>query len=222
VRAMVSNATFNDYDWGMNVNVTGVFNGIQTFVPRMKQYGEGAHIATTCSMSGILPGATAGIYTTSKFAVCGMMEALRVELQDTSIGTSVYLPGGVNTNIRLSERYRPAALQNAPNPAATPSPAPAPQASPAGNVPPPAGMDPLEAGQCVLEGVRNNDLFIFSHPEFKEGMRERFDAVLASVPIGREVPAARLAIERVTMRVPLYAAETARMQANPRGPLKKG
>jgi NAD(P)-dependent dehydrogenase (short-subunit alcohol dehydrogenase family) len=37
-RAMFSNATFNDYDWGMNVNVTGVFNGIQTFVPRMKQY----------------------------------------------------------------------------------------------------------------------------------------------------------------------------------------
>ena len=43
-------------------------------------------------------------------------------------------------------------------------------------------MEPLEAGERVLNGVRNNDLFIFSHPEFKDGMQERFDAFLASVP----------------------------------------
>jgi NAD(P)-dependent dehydrogenase (short-subunit alcohol dehydrogenase family) len=228
VRAMISNATFNDYDWGMAVNTTGVFNGIATFVPRMKAYGEGAHIVTTCSMSGILPGAALGVYTTSKFATCGMMEGLRVELQNTNIGTSVYLPGGVNTNIRLSERYRQEQFRNSPAASVAPVPAapaqavnpPATNAPRPANAPPPAGMDPLEAGQCVLEGVRNNDLFIFSHPEFKSGMQERFDAVIASVPFGRTVPQERLAIERVTMRVPLYAAETAKLQANPRGPLK--
>ncbi len=110
--ATVSKGSFNDFDWGMAVNVTGVFNGIHTFVPRMLEYGEGAHIATTSSMSGILPGATAGIYTTSKFATCGMMEALRVELQATNIGTSVFLPGGVNTNIRDTERNRPEQFRN--------------------------------------------------------------------------------------------------------------
>ena len=120
VRAMLSTSSFNDYDWGMAVNTTGVFNGIATFVPRMKAYGEGAHIVTTCSMSGILPGASLGVYTTSKFATCGMMEALRVELQNTNIGTSVYLPGGVNTNIRLSERYRQEQFRNAPAGAAAP------------------------------------------------------------------------------------------------------
>jgi hypothetical protein len=84
-----------------------------------------------------------------------------------------------------------------------------------------AAMDPLEAGRSVLHGVRRNDLFIFSHPEFKEGIRERFDAVLASVPVGRVIPQERLALERVTMRVPLYAAEAARLQADPVGPLPK-
>ena len=39
-----------------------------------------------------------------------------------------------------------------------------------------AMMDPLEAGERVLNGVVNNDLFILSHPEFKAGMQERFDA----------------------------------------------
>jgi NAD(P)-dependent dehydrogenase (short-subunit alcohol dehydrogenase family) len=219
VRAEVGKATFNDYDWGMSVNVGGVFNGINAFLPRMLQYGEGAHIVTTSSMSGILPGARAGIYTVSKFASAGMMEALRVELEGTNVGCSVYLPGGVNTNIARSELYRPETLRNsgAPAPNAPPTRPPgAAAAVAAGAAPTAAGMDPLEAGECVLEGVRNNDLFIFSHPEFGPGMRERFDCVMASLPIGRSVPPARLAIERVTMRVPLYAAETAKLQAHPR------
>ncbi|MEY2854525.1 MAG: hypothetical protein RL030_1657 [Pseudomonadota bacterium] len=231
--ATVSKGSFNDFDWGMAVNVTGVFNGIHTFVPRMLEYGEGAHIATTSSMSGILPGATAGIYTTSKFATCGMMEALRVELQATNIGTSVFLPGGVNTNIRDTERNRPEQFRNAAAGTQPPRPATPPPAAAAGAPPSAArsdsgqsggmsaAMDPLEAGRSVLHGVRRNDLFIFSHPEFKEGIRERFDAVLASVPVGRVVPQERLAIERVTMRVPLYAAESARLQADPVGPLPK-
>ena len=220
IRAQVTQATYNDFYWGFSVNVAGVFNGIQTFVPRMLKYGEGAHIVTTSSMSGILPGAKAGIYTATKFASAGLMEALRIELEETNIGTSVYLPGGVNTNIRLSENYRPQALRNATPSQAIAVPPAAPPASAPGarppQGPPPSGMDPLEAGQCVIDGVRNNDLFIFSHPEFKAGIQERFDAVIASVPVDRTVPQERLAIERVTMRVPLYAAETAKLQANPR------
>jgi NADP-dependent 3-hydroxy acid dehydrogenase YdfG len=219
VRAEVGRATFNDYDWGMNVNVNGVFNGINALLPRMREYGEGAHIVTTSSMSGILPGARAGIYTASKFAACGLMEALRVELDGTNVGCSVYLPGGVNTNIARSELYRPTELRNSGTPAPNAPPTrPQGAAAPivAGGAPTAAGMDPLEAGECVLQGVRNNDLFIFSHPEFAFGMRERFDCVMASVPVGRSVPPERLAIERVTMRVPLYAIETAKLQANPR------
>jgi NAD(P)-dependent dehydrogenase (short-subunit alcohol dehydrogenase family) len=220
VRAEIGTATHADYDWGFGVNVGGVFNGINAFLPRMRQYGEGAHIVTTSSMSGILPGARLGIYTASKFAAAGMMEGLRVELDGTNVGCSVYLPGGVNTNIGRSELYRP---QNLRNPGATAPNAPPtrPQAAAAGPAAPgapvmAAGMDPLEAGECVLEGVRNNDLFIFSHPEFGFGIKERFDCVMASIPVGRSVPPERLAIERVTMRVPLYAIETAKLQANPR------
>ncbi|MEN9705564.1 MAG: hypothetical protein RLZZ393_1443, partial [Pseudomonadota bacterium] len=215
IRAQVAQATHNDFDWGFNVNVAGVFNGIQAFVPRMLKYGEGAHIVTTSSMSGILPGGKSGIYTATKYAALGLMEALRIELEDSNIGTSCYLPGAVNTNIRQSENYRPAALKNATTaPAIAVTPAPAPGTVQQG--PPPSGMDPLEAGQRVIEGVRNNDLFIFSHGEFREGTRERFDAILASYPQGQFVPQERLAVERVTMRVPLYAAETAKLQANPR------
>ena len=62
--------------------------------------GEGAHIVTTASMSGVVPGVLAGVYTATKIAAVGMMEALRVELEGTNIGTSAFCPGGVMTDNR--------------------------------------------------------------------------------------------------------------------------
>ena len=43
-------------------------------------------------------------------------------------------------------------------------------------------MDPLECGERVLAGIRNDDLYIFTHREFREGADERFRAMLASFP----------------------------------------
>jgi hypothetical protein len=40
----------------------------------------------------------------------------------------------------------------------------------------------MEAARIVLAGIRNNDLFILSHPEFRDGLQERMDALMASVP----------------------------------------
>jgi hypothetical protein len=51
---------------------------------------------------------------------------------------------------------------------------------------PPVGSLPFmsaeEAGERVLQGVRRNDMFILTHPEFREGVRERHDTVLAAFP----------------------------------------
>src|SRR4030095_6384049 len=99
-------------------------------------------------------------------AAVGVMEALRVELEGTNIGTSAFCPGGTNT-----DNY---AASGQPNPA-----------RPAGARRFGNSMDPLEAGERVMNGVVNNDLFIFSHPEFKPGMKERFDAILRSQPTHR-------------------------------------
>jgi hypothetical protein len=46
----------------------------------------------------------------------------------------------------------------------------------------PLWMDPLECGRRVLEGIRRDDLYIFTHREFREGADERFQAMLASFP----------------------------------------
>jgi hypothetical protein len=66
----------------------------------------------------------------------------------------------------------------------------------------------ISATKRVLNGVVNNDLFILSHPEFKPGMQERFDAIMASTPpVEEPIPQARLDAEARVLRCGIYARE---------------
>ena len=70
-------ATYADWDWVMGVNLGGTINGIVTILPRIQKHGEGGHIVSTASMSGLLPHPGATIYGTSKGAIVSMMECMR-------------------------------------------------------------------------------------------------------------------------------------------------
>jgi NAD(P)-dependent dehydrogenase (short-subunit alcohol dehydrogenase family) len=167
-------ARYADWDWGLGVLLGGVVNGVQTFLPRLLAHGEGGHIVNTSSMAGVVPIAGAAIYITAKAALIGLSEALRSELAEEGIGVSAFCPGPVQTNIREGGRTRPEhygdsgyvelerELEERPNS--------------------PLWMDPLECGDRVLAGIRRDDLYIFTHREFREGADERFRAMLASFP----------------------------------------
>jgi NAD(P)-dependent dehydrogenase (short-subunit alcohol dehydrogenase family) len=170
----VALARYDDWDWGLGVLLGGAVNGIQTFLPRMLAHEEGGHIVNTSSMAGVLPIAGAAIYITAKAALIGLSEALRSEVADQGVGISAFCPGPVQTNIREGGRMRPERygdsgyaelereLEERPNS--------------------PLWMDPLECGERVLAGIRRDDLYIFTHREFREGADERFRAMLASFP----------------------------------------
>lgn len=188
-------ATHADWDWVMGVNVGGVINGIVSFLPRMLAQGEGGHIVNTCSMSGILPHGGAGIYTTSKAAVIGMSEVLRSELAEEKNGVSAFCPGPVQTNIAQSGKTRPAHLADT-------GYAEFDRAREGRSVSP-LYMEPLLVGERVLEGVRKNELFIFTHSEFRDGVRERCDAIMAAIPDRPEDPAFK-ALVPFLLRNPIY------------------
>lgn len=214
----LADATYDDWDWATSVNIDGVFNGIHEFLPLLREHGEGGHIVTTSSMGGLVV-AKGGVYSATKFAVVGMMEGLRSELAGSNIGVSVYCPGGVNSAILRSERNRPSALPSAGFRLSASDLAmiaemerrhPDPESGP--------GMDPLEAGEWVLRGIRNNDLYILSHPEFAQSVRDRAEALLASFP-GTEmpVPQARLDEEKDVLRPKMYLIERKRLERRSRG-----
>ena len=204
VFAPLTTATYDDWDWGMGVNVNGVFNGVHTFLPRIRAHGEGGHIVSTASIAGLIVDDGPGIYSTSKFAVVGMMEALRAELADTNVGASVFCPGIVNTDIGDSQRDRPASLGDsaAKRPSAKMM---ARMRAAMRRLGPPPGMDPLEAGRLVLRGIRRNDLYILNTPELASDLRERAGAILASLPVGLKVPQARTRLERMILGKSIYA-----------------
>jgi len=148
-------------------------------------------------MSGLLPGGNLGVYTATKIAAVGLIEALRVELEGTTVGTSAFVPGGVNT-----DNYIGTGEEN-PFRAGQKRPPGAPPLPPG----PPPGMDPLEAGERVLNGVINNDLFIVTHPEYMPGTQQRFDAMLASEPVEEPVPDMRAKFEARVLHAGIYRRE---------------
>ena len=113
----IADATYQDWDWVLGVNLGGVVNGVVTFVPRIKAHGEGGHVVNTASMAAFVAGPGAGIYTTAKFAVHGLSDALRWSLLPHGIGVSMVCPGLVKSKIYESDLIRPAELSTDVTPA---------------------------------------------------------------------------------------------------------
>ena len=88
----LSAISYEAWDRLLDVNLNGPFNGIRAFLPRIRSHNEGGHIITTSSITGPVKGSGAGAYAVPKFALVGMMEALRAELTGTNIGASVFCP----------------------------------------------------------------------------------------------------------------------------------
>jgi short-subunit dehydrogenase len=82
----------------------------------LPQPGE-KHIVNTASIAGLIPTPGVGVYATSKYAVVGLSEHLRMDLARHAIGVSVLCPGGVQTQILSSQRNRPEELGAPPAPA---------------------------------------------------------------------------------------------------------
>jgi NAD(P)-dependent dehydrogenase (short-subunit alcohol dehydrogenase family) len=101
-----------DWDAVLGVNLFGVVHGCHFFVPNMVKRAQGGHVVNVASMVALvaLPGTIA--YTTSKFAVLGLSEALRAELAPHRIGVSVICPGITRTRISKSMHYAPALAEH--------------------------------------------------------------------------------------------------------------
>jgi NAD(P)-dependent dehydrogenase (short-subunit alcohol dehydrogenase family) len=162
-------ATHEDWQWVLGVNLWGVIHGLEAFLPRMIASGRRGHVVNTASMAGLLATRGLGVYNTSKYAVVGLSETLAKDLAPHGIGVSVLCPLGVATRIRASDRNRPAHLQNAS------SRAPAPGALD-GNT-----LAPEAVAEMVLSAILENRLYVITHPESLEPIRRRFQRIERAV-----------------------------------------
>lgn len=118
----------------IDVNLWGVIHGIHAAFPVMAKQGFG-HIVNTSSIAGLLAPPYQAVYCASKFAVVGMTEALRYELEHLGIAFSTVCPGNVATEIF------------------------------GGSEPPKDAISARDAAKFILEGVERKDgLIVFPEP----------------------------------------------------------
>jgi NAD(P)-dependent dehydrogenase (short-subunit alcohol dehydrogenase family) len=174
-RGGIDHIVLDNWRWVIDVNLMGVVNGVRAFLPHMRAHGEGGHIVNTASIAGMVNSRQGfAPYPATKYAVVGMSEGLAMEVKPLGIGVSILCPGIVRTNILESARNRPQRYGPA-TPADMTNPRYARFAEQVRT-----GMDPAEVARQVLAAIRNDELYVFTHPETREAVQERFRSILAA------------------------------------------
>jgi len=174
----IDHISLDNWRWVIDVNLMGVLHGIRSFLPHIRKHGEGGHIVNTASMAGMQGGLGFSPYGASKFAVVSMSEGLHTQLKPHGIGVSVLCPSYVRTKIGESGRNRPQRY-GASQPLDPASPAAAMVAEIAKNLQ--GGLDPADVAARVIEAIRDDQLYIFTHPGMRAEVEDRFAAILAAM-----------------------------------------
>ena len=169
-------ATWNDWEWVIGVNLWGVIHGVKVFTPLMLAQNSECHIINTSSTAGLIVGSSSAPYAVTKHAVVALSESLYLALQQRNslVKVSVLCPGMVRTNIANAERNRPDDLRNEPV-AMTPE-------MQAGLAAFKAALEgatpPQQVADVVFEAIKNEQFYILSHPEWTEVIQLRTDKLL--------------------------------------------
>ncbi len=155
----------------ISVNVMGVVNGINAFVPKMVELGKPARVINTGSVGSLVAAPGMAQYTACKMAVRGITECLSLDLQmaEVPIDVSLLCPGPVSTNIA------DALIEETMGPDADPTLlAEMKKATVSAD---PNFITPDECANRVFEAIKNNKFWIFTHP-FSQYYRGLCEAVI--------------------------------------------
>jgi NAD(P)-dependent dehydrogenase (short-subunit alcohol dehydrogenase family) len=157
-------APHEEWKFVMDVNFWGVVHGVEAFVPRLVEQGDG-HVVNTASMAGLVGMKVLGIYAASKFAVLGLTESLHREIASRGVGVSALCPMIVATNINANaQRLRPDAIKGQ---------------VPGGLENPETGaflgavIDVEEVVRRVLRAIERKDFYILTHREQEVILKRR-------------------------------------------------
>jgi NAD(P)-dependent dehydrogenase (short-subunit alcohol dehydrogenase family) len=133
----------------IDVNLWGVIHGVRSFVPLMIASGTEGHVLAIASMASLMARPEIAPYTVAKHGVLGLGETLARELQDADapIGVSIVFPGRVATTIGGG--------------------------APSG----PDVQTPERVAARALDAVRDDELFVLTHPERAADVHDRTRAI---------------------------------------------
>lgn len=139
----------SDWDLVLDINLRGVVNGLDVFLPLLLDQQQG-HVSATSSLSGLVADPGLSVYNASKFAVAGIMESIGLELaeQGSAVTASVLCPGPVAT--KLAETSAAATGTSWDDEVADYLA---------------RGMAPNEVGEMALSHIEQGRFWLLSHPD---------------------------------------------------------
>jgi len=139
--------TYNDLDFVMGINFYGMVYGTREFLDHLKSRPE-AVIANVSSIFGLFGVGNQSAYCASKHAIRGYTASLAEELRDSNIHVTSIHPGHIGTNIVRNSR--PAEGNDAWEENAD-------QKSRFADEFQTRGMDPVQAANIILKGIKDKN-----------------------------------------------------------------
>lgn len=163
--APIADLPVAQWDRIMKVNASGTFYGSKAFIARLRNHGEPGHIVNTASIVGLFSSPALGAYVASKYAIIGLSEMLRFELEAEGVGVSVLCPGIVGTKLAENSGRILDVKQHNGEPQSV------------SNILGSA-MDSAFVGSAVVKGIRENQFYIITHPEYRPVLEARHRTIL--------------------------------------------
>jgi NAD(P)-dependent dehydrogenase (short-subunit alcohol dehydrogenase family) len=172
----IERLTEDDWTWVLNVNVVGTIRTVAAFLPLLRARTGFRRIALTASSGVFIPGVRLGAYQTSKYAVVGYGETLRLELAEEGIGVTVVFPAGMTTrHLESSAAARPAEKGEW---VLLPDDVEAMMAS--RDVGPAHVATPEHAARNVVAGLVADEPYIVTHGAYRAEYHRRLEAIEAA------------------------------------------
>jgi NAD(P)-dependent dehydrogenase (short-subunit alcohol dehydrogenase family) len=158
-----------DWEWVLGVDLWSVIYGVKTFLPLIREAGEG-HIVNTASSAGLQSSHEIGPYNVAKFGVVAISETLQLELlsEGSAIGASVLCPGAIATRITESERNRPDAVADTETNQRFRFLA----SKIVGD-----GQSPESVAERIVHAIRAKEFWILTHPDWIDVLRKRVEGM---------------------------------------------
>lgn len=169
-------ATYQDWDYGIAINLMGPINGIMEFTPGMRARGRGGHIVNTASLAGLTPMPSfMAIYAVAKAGVITLTESIRDSMAQDNIGVTVLMPGPIKSRIHESGQNRPERFRSG-------SGFKENEEQLAQRVVADSWMEPTEVGDMIVDAIQHNKLYVSTHGNWKDAVEQRFRAIMDSMP----------------------------------------
>ncbi|CRZ14594.1 SDR family NAD(P)-dependent oxidoreductase [Mycolicibacterium neworleansense] len=158
----VAQMTHDDWHFILDVDLWGPVHGVEAFLPRLIEQGQGGHVLFTASFAGLVPNVGLGAYCVAKYGVVALAEVLAREVGDNGIGVSVLCPMMVGTNLlATSARARGQVVED--------------QLITGNDV-----LDVDEVARLTAEAVLADRLYVLPHEASRTSIRRRFDRIDAT------------------------------------------